>query len=194
MIENVGINDLKGNRWTGTDPEDGLPGQIKFWREYFERNREPGWLAEFNEYVRREGLEEVTTKTEYRTLDTTDKSEIRVGDRVTISRRSLPEMGEVTGVAYTDSEMGLMVAAFLVESGYTSIHKIERPVIALPTEPGLYTVAPVGRPLGDFRVFGLSSRGVWSEGGGEALDEDHYFFLYVADGDWTLRRLVVEGK
>lgn len=26
----------------------------------------------------------------------------------------------------------------------------------------------------------------------EALDDDHYFFSYVADGFWTLRRLVVE--
>lgn len=191
MAYNAGIEDLEINRWAGTDPEDGLPAQIEFWREYFTRTKFPDKLAEFNEYVRREGLEEVTTKTEYRTLDTTDKREIRVGDRVTFSRPRLPEMGEVTGVAYTGSEVGLMVAAFLVESGYTTIRKIERPVIALPTEPGLYTIAPVGRPLGDYRVFGLSSRGLWSEEG-EELDEDHRFFTYVADGTWTLRRLVVE--
>ena len=190
MIENVGINDLKVNRWSGTDPEDGLPGQIKFWREYFEKNREPGWLAEFNEYVRREGLEEVTTKTEYRTLDTTDKSEIREGDRVTISRHPLPEMGEITGVAYTTG-VGLLVADFPIRSDYNTIHKIERPVNALPTEPGLYTVAPVGGSLGDYRVFGLDTRGLWVENS-TLLDENHRLFEYVADGTWTLRRLVVE--
>lgn len=129
--------------------------------------------------------------TEYRTLDTTNKGEIRVGDRVTFSRYGYEDMGEVTGVAYTDSDRVLMVADFLARSEFNTIHKIERPVNALPTEPGLYTIAPVGRPLGDYRVFGLSSRGLWSEEG-EELDEDHRFFTYVADGTWTLRRLVVE--
>ena len=192
MSDNAGIDDLKVNRWTGTDPEDGLPAQIEFWREYFTRAKFPDKLAEFNEYVRREGLEEVTKKTEYRTRDTTDKSEIRVGDRVTFSRGDgYEDMGEVTGVAYTDPEMGLMVAAFPVEPGYTTIHKIERPVNALPTKPGLYTIAPVGRPLGDYRFFGLTSHGVWTEMG-KALDEDHHMFEYVADGTWILRRLVVE--
>lgn len=194
MAYNAGIDDLEANRWIGADPEDGLPGQIDHWREHFSRAGRPGDLAEFNEYVRREGLEEVTTKTEYRTLDTTDKRDIRVGDRVTFSRDGYEDMGEVTCVVYTDSNRDLMVAAFPVESGYTTIHKIERPVIALPTEPGLYTTAPVGRSLGDYRVFGLSRRGVWSEGGGKALDDDHILFEYVADGSWTLRRLVVEEE
>lgn len=130
---------------------------------------------------------------EYRTLDTTDKREIRVGDRVTFSRDGYEDMGEITGVAYIDRDGDHMVADFFATSEFNTIHKIERPVIALPTEPGLYTVAPVGRSLGDYRVFGLSSRGVWSEGGGEALVEDHYMFEYVAAGTWTLRRLVVEG-
>lgn len=132
------------------------------------------------------------TKTEYRTLDTTDKSEIRVGDRVTFSWENHPEMGQVTGMVYNFLGDGLLVADYPIRSKNAVIHKIERPVIALPTEPGLYTIAR-GDDLESYRVFGLSSRGVWSEGGGEALDEGHYMFEYVADGTWTLRRLVVEG-
>lgn len=135
----------------------------------------------------------MTKKTEYRTLYTTDKSAIRVGDRVTFSRSRLPEMGEITGVAYTDSDKDLMVADFPARSDYNTIHKIERPVNALPTEPGLYTIAPEGAGIEDYRVFGLSSRGVRSEEG-EELDEDHHFFKYVADGTRTPRRLVVEEE
>ncbi|MGO2188841.1 MAG: hypothetical protein ACTH4Y_11435 [Microbacterium gubbeenense] len=70
----------------------------------------------------------MTTKTEYRTLDTTDKSEILVGDRVTISHDGYEEMGEVTGVAYTYRGFGLLVADFLIRLGHTTIHKIERPI------------------------------------------------------------------
>lgn len=189
MSENLGINDLKVNRWTGTDPEDGLPGQIKFWRDQFTRTKFPDKLAEFNEYVRREGLEE---KTEYRTLDTTDKGEIRAGDRATISWDNHPKMGRVTGVAYNDSGAGsyLMVANYFIHPDYITIHKIERPVNALPTKPGLYTTAPNDR-LESYRVFSLNRDGQWREDR-KILNDDHFLFEYVADGSWILRRLVVE--
>lgn len=191
MAYNEGIDDLKVNRWIGTDPEDGLPAQIKFWRDQFTRTKFPDKLAQFNEYVRREGLEEMTTKTEYRTLDTTDEGEIRVGDRVTFSRDTNPEMGEITGVVYTDSDRDLMVVTdFLAESVHDIIHKIERPVNALPTKPGLYTTAPNDR-LESYRVFSLNRDGQWREDR-KILNDDHFLFEYVADGSWILRRLVVE--
>lgn len=186
MSENVGINDLKVNRWTGTDPEDGLPAQIKFWRDQFTRTKFPDKLAEFNEYVRREGLEEVTTKTEYRTLDTTNRNEIRV----TISYAGYEDTEAVTGVVYTDSDRDLMVADFLAKSVHNTVHKIERPVNALPTKPGLYTTAPNDR-LESYRVFSLNRDGQWREDR-KILNDDHFLFEYVADGSWILRRLVVE--